>query len=208
MLATIVGLVTFGKYLSYSQTPKEANVISMDSSFKSESKNKILVTYESQFGSTAEVAKFIAANLLLNDKTIDVKKIGEVKDLSIYSDVIIGSAIQYDKWMKEAQDFIIKNETELSTKPVSFFLVCLVLSKKTEKANLKANSYANEITNLVPKINVSSFGKFAGVLDYSKMSFGQRILAKGIFAIIGVKEGDYRDWNSIKKWSKNINLKD
>ena len=200
ILATIISVVTFGKYVSISQTTNEINSVPLSSS----NKNKVLVAYDGQFGSTAEIAKFIGNNLSMSDKKIEVKRINEVKDLSIYSDIIIGSAIQYDSWMPEARDFIIKNETELSTKSVSFFLVCLVLSKKTEKANLKASSYASEIKKLVPKIRIQNFGKFSGVLDYSKMSFGQRLIAKGIFAIIGVKEGDYRDWNSIKKWSLDV----
>lgn len=166
--------------------------------------NNILIVYEGQFSSTAEIAKFISKNLSTSNQKVDLKKINEVKDLSIYNHIIIGSAIQYDKWMTEARNFIVKNETELSTKSVSFFLVCLVLSKKTNKAIIKANNYATSIKELVPQVKVNNFGKFAGVLDYSKMSLGQRILAKVVFAIIGVKKGDYRDWNSIKKWSKNL----
>ena len=201
IVATIVGLLTFGKYVSIAQTKTNTMV---KKTIKYGNNNNILVVYDSQFGSTAEIAKFIGENLSISNQKVDVKRINEVIDLSIYNHIIIGSAIQYDKWMTEAKDFIVKNETELSTKSVSFFLVCLVLSKKTDKATLKAKNYANSIKDLVPKIKVNNFGKFAGDLNYSKMSFGQRILAKAIFAIIGVKEGDYRDWNSIKKWSKNI----
>ncbi len=204
IVATIVGLVTFGKYFSFAQT--KTNTIMKKPIINNRNNNNILVVYDSQFGSTAEIAKFIGKNLSTSNQKVDVKKINEVKDLSIYSHIIIGSAIQYDKWMTEAKDFIIKNEIALSTKSVSFFLVCLVLSKKTDKATIKANGYATKIKNLVPKIKVNNFGKFAGVLDYSKMSFSQRILAKGIFVIIGVKEGDYRDWDSIKQWSKSINI--
>jgi len=204
IVATIVGLVTFGKYLSIAQT--KTNTIVENPIIKYGNNNNILVVYNSHFGSTAEIAEFIGENLSISDQKVDVKKINEVKDLSIYNHLIIGSAIQYDKWMTEAKNFIAKNETELSTKSVSLFLVCLVLSKKTEKATIKANNYAKEIEKIVPKIKVNNFGKFSGVLDYSKMSFGQRILAKGIFAIIGVKEGDYRDWNVIKKWSEKIEL--
>lgn len=171
---------------------------------KNETKNKVLVAYDSQFGSTAEVATFISQNISTDEREIDVKRIGEVTNLSIYSNVIIGSAIQYDKWMSNAKKFIIINENELSTKKVSFFLVCLVLSKKDKESERKVNKYESDIKKLVPKINVGHFGKFAGVLDYSKMSFGKRILAKIILTIIGVKEGDYRDWNEIKKWSKTI----
>ena len=202
IITTIIGLVTFGKYFSIAQT--KTNTIVEKPIIKNRNNNNILVVYDSQFGSTAEIAEFIGKNLSISNQIVDVKKINEVSDLSIYNHIIIGSAIQYDKWMTEAKDFIIKNEVELSTKSVSFFFVCLVLSKKTEKAISKANSYAIEIEKLVPQVKVSNFGKFAGVLDYSKMSFGQRIFAKGIFAIFGVKVGDYRDWNSIKKWSKNI----
>ena len=200
IVATIIGLVTFGKYFSIAQT----KTIMEKTIIKDGNNNNILIAYESKFGSTAEIANFIGKNLSISNQKVDIKKINEVKDLSIYKHIIIGSAIQYDKWMSEAKNFIVKNEIELSNKSVSFFLVCLVLSKKTEKTTIKANDYAKSIKDLVPKIKVNNFGKFAGVLDYSKMSFGQRILAKGIFAIIGVKEGDYRDWNSIKKWSKNI----
>jgi menaquinone-dependent protoporphyrinogen IX oxidase len=204
IIATIIGLVTFGKYFSNAQT--KTSTIVKKPIIKDGNNNNILVVYDSQFGSTAKIAEFIGKNLSISDQKVDVKKINEVNDLSIYNHIIIGSAIQYDKWMTEAKDFIIKNKIELSTKSVSFFLVCLFLSKKTDKATIKANNYANEIENLVPQVKVNNFGKFAGVLDYSKMSFVQRILAKGIFAIVGVKEGDYRDWNSIKKWSENIEI--
>ena len=204
IVTTIVGLVTFGKYFSIAQT--KTNTIVEKPIIKYGNNDNILVVYDSQFGSTAEIAEFIGENLSISDQKVDVKKINEVKDLSIYNQIIIGSAIQYDKWMTEANNFIVKNETELSTKSVSLFLVCLVLSKKTEKATIKANNYAKEIEKIVPKIKVNNFGKFAGVLDYSKMSFGQKILAKGIFAIIGVKEGDYRDWKRIKKWSSEIEI--
>ncbi len=204
IVVAIVGVIAFGKYFSFAQTKTKTIVKKLDT--QNENKNKVLVAYDSQFDSTKEVARFIGKHISINDQLIEVKKINEVNDLSIYKHIIIGSAIQYDKWMKEAKKFIIKNETELSTKSVSFFLVCLVLSKKTDKAKNKVNAYASEIKNLAPKVKINSFGKFAGVLDYSKMSFGQRIIAKGIFAIIGVKEGDYRDWNSIKKWSMKIEL--
>jgi menaquinone-dependent protoporphyrinogen IX oxidase len=59
---------------------------------------------------------------------------------------------------------------------------------------------------LYQNLKVQNFGKFAGVLDYSKMSFAQRILAKGIFLILGIKEGDYRDWNEIENWTKRLYL--
>ncbi len=201
LIAITIGFLSFNRYFSIAQN--NSNTV-MHKSINIGNQNKILVAYDGQFGSTAEIAKFIGVNLPDSHQEIDVLKISDVEDLSPYSDIIIGSAIQYDKWMSDAQDFIVKNENELSTKSVSLFLVCLVLSKKTEQAQIKATAYADEIKKKVPKLKINTFGKFAGVLDYSKMSFGQRMLARVIFAIIGVKEGDYRDWDEIKRWIGDI----
>lgn len=203
VFAVTIGILTLGKNKKKLMA-KNKNISSPTRTIKSN--KKILVAYESQFGSTAEVAEFIANRLIANKQVIEIKKICEVDDLASYSHVIIGSAIQYDNWMPEAREFIIENENELATKSVSFFLVCLVLSKNTKEAIEKADGYAIKTMKLVPKIKVNSFGKFAGVLNYSKMSFGQKILAKIIFAIIGVKEGEYRDWDAIKDWVKKLNF--
>lgn len=108
--------------------------------------------------------------------------------------------------MKKARDFIQVNEDVLATKSVSFFLICLVLSRNNEKAKYKANGYAVKIKELAPKINVKNFGQFAGMLDYSKMSYVTRTVAKVIMTILGVKEGNYRDWEQIKEWTKRLSL--
>ena len=119
---------------------------------------------------------------------------------------IIGSAIQYDRWMPEATEFVTANQSILSKIPVAYFFTCLVLSKQTEKADHKAMAYSGKLFSLVPQIKPLSVGRFAGVLDYSKMSFFFRIIAKGIFAIIEVPEGDYRDWDAIGSWAKGIHF--
>ena len=201
------GLSIFGRYFSFSQTVsnhKNIDSFTCSNIRKEKDNTHYLVSYESKFGSTKEVAQAIAKTLSKEGKTVTVKGIKKVKNLAAYSHVVIGSAIQYDKWMPEARAFIIKNEKALSKMTVDYFLVCLVLSKKSEKAKQKADGYALKIKHLAPTVKVNNFGKFAGVLDYSKMSFGQRLLAKGIFAIIGVKEGDYRNWKAIDSWAKNI----
>lgn len=56
----------------------------------------------------------------------------------------------------------------------------------------------------MPSVKEESIGQFSGVLDYGKMSFGQRLAAKALFAIIGVKEGDYRDWERIRDWASDL----
>jgi len=206
LLGTIV-LLNLWQQLAFSQTNKILEIKTSRTSNTEKQNNKILVIYDSKFGSTTEIAEFIGKHIPTGDQTVDAKPIDEVQNLNPYNNVIIGSAIQYNKWLPAARDFIIKHENELSIKNVSCFLVCLTLARDNEKSRKEAESYAKEIESLVPKVKVQNFGKFAGVLDYSKMSFAQRILAKGIFLILGIKEGDYRDWNEIENWTMNLPLK-
>jgi menaquinone-dependent protoporphyrinogen oxidase len=201
--AATIGLLTFGKSISFSQIKTTLEDKAKISKMQ-KNEDRILVAYDSKFGSTAEIAKFIGKHIHAGSRTVDVKRIEDVIDLKSYEQVVIGSAIQYDKWLPEMREFVVKHERELAQKTVAFFLVCLVLTKDSEKARAKASTYAAEIEELVPKVNVHKFGQFAGVLDYSKMSFVQRIGAKGIFLMLGIKEGDYRDWDAIQTWTKNL----
>ena len=198
----IIGTTIFGRYFLFSKT--EPTIQYQESHYGKPSENgqKILVTYESKFGSTAEVADAIGKELSLKGNIVDVKKIKNVSNLNTYDRIVIGSAIQYDKWMPEAIDFVKSNHKFLSQIPATFFLVCLVLSKKTKKAEKKALGYAEKLYDLALDVQPTSVGRFAGVLDYSKMSFGGRSMAKILFAILGIKEGDYRDWDAIRSWAR------
>jgi menaquinone-dependent protoporphyrinogen oxidase len=205
----IFGAATLGKKLILPQTTEAANVEVPDSNCVSNKKGgrKILVAYASEFGTTGEVAKAIGEVLCQEGNTVETKWVKHVTDMQHYNAFIVGSAIQYDRWMPEATEFIIANQTILSKRPVAFFFTCLVLSKQSEKAAHKAKTYSDKLYSLVPHVKPVSVGRFAGVLDYSKMSFFFRLIARGIFVIVRVQEGDYRDWDAIRSWAKGIHLK-
>jgi menaquinone-dependent protoporphyrinogen oxidase len=195
-LISIIGSASMGKAFSFYQTtnlPGEKNM-----------QEKILVAYESQFGSTSEVAGFIVKILKENGSKVELKKFQDVKDLSSYKKVVIGSPIQYDTWMPEAKLFVESNKIALTKIPVAFFFTCLVLSKQTDDAKAQAEGYANKLFNLHQEVKPVSVGAFAGALDYSKMSFVFSIVARPLFALLGIKEGDYRNWNTIRSWTKSI----
>ena len=179
-----------------------------DSTCNKEKKRKVLVTYASEYGSTQGVAEAVAKHLCQEGFSVDVIYVEHIENIDNYEQIIIGSPIQYDRWMKEAEEFVEKYQEVLAQKSVAYFFTCLTLSKKSEKAQQQAQGYANELLAFNSKVIPKSIGQFAGVLDYSKFSFTFRLLARGMFAVLGVKEGDYRDWSAIKKWSNNIKLKD
>lgn len=170
-------------------------------------KRKILVAYASQFGSTAEVAEEISDMLCQQDFLAEARWVKQVEDVSEYDAVIIGGAIQYDKWMPEAAEFVNKNQAELSKLPVAYFFTCLTLSRRNEKTEQKAQVYADKLMALSTQVQPVSIGRFGGVLNFSKMPFLYRILFKGFSTVSGVKEGDYRDWDAISTWTKETHFK-
>ena len=162
---------------------------------------RILIAYASEYGSTNEVAKYMGNILCQKGNKVDVRWIQNINNLDHYDSVIIGSPIQYDTWIPDTIKFITKYQDSLSKLEVSYFFTCLTLSKKTKQTELQANEYATDLYKLIPKIKPKSIGQFAGVLDYSKMSFLSKVIFKSGFFILGVKEGDYRNWADIKFWT-------
>ena len=66
-------------------------------------------------------------------------------------------------------------------------------------------NYSSKLCRLCPRVKPLSVGRFAGVLDYSKMSPVSRFIARCIMMVFGVKEGDYRDWQAIHAWTEDVN---
>ena len=56
--------------------------------------NRILVAYASRLGSTAGVAESIGKTLTENGASVEVYPMQEVKDISHYTAIVAGSAIQ------------------------------------------------------------------------------------------------------------------
>jgi menaquinone-dependent protoporphyrinogen oxidase len=138
---------------------------------------------------------------------VETKLVKNVKDLNGYDAVIIGSAILYDRWMSEAAEFVKANQRTLQQLPVAYFFTCLELHKLNKKRGLAAQKYSDKLQALVPKVKPVSIGGFVGVLDYSKMGFFSSLMMKVILFNKGIKEGDYRDWDAIRAWAEDTQLR-
>jgi menaquinone-dependent protoporphyrinogen oxidase len=162
-------------------------------------KKKVLVTYASKYGSTGGVADAIGKELCSKGMAADVVLIKNVRNVSSYQGVVIGSAIYMGKWMSEAADFVKKNKDSLRQVPVAYFLVCMTLSQPTEKKQAEVLSYMDPVLQAVPEIKPVGIGTFAGALDYNNLSW----LNEKILKSKGTPEGDFRDWNAIRAWARD-----
>jgi len=153
---------------------------------------KILIVVASKAGSTTEIAKFMADELNKAGAEAAVLTPDKVTSLAGYHAVIIGSPIYMGKWLSEARDFVENNQQMLKKMPVAYFFSCLSLTDPAKKH--EADNYLADQRKLVEPLSI---GRFAGKMDYSKLSFFNRMVAK----MVGTKEGDYRDWKAIKEWT-------
>lgn len=164
----------------------------------------VLVAYASRCGSTAGVAERIGQTLSMRGHASRVIPVEEVKDIDSYDAVIAGSAIRTGKWLPEAVDFVGTHQDALSRKPVAYFQTCLTVCRATEESLTKARSFFDPLLERFPEGRPVSLGVFAGVLDYTKLSWPIRAVMRSKMKDQGVAEGDYRDWAAIEMWARGV----
>lgn len=165
--------------------------------------NKILVTYASRAGSTAEVAQAIGQTLTESGAQVDVLPMDDVKDLSPYQAVVAGSAIRGQKWLPEAMKFMQTHRAELTQIPVAEFTVCITLAMKNgEQYRSAVSGWVAPVRALVKPV---SEGLFAGRLDFSKLPFNWDTLMLRLTVAFGIfPRGDHRDWEAIRAWAGSL----
>lgn len=165
---------------------------------------RVLVAYSSQFGTTGEIARAVAARLCRDGSSADAKPIQAVGDLTPYDTVVVGAPIQYDRWMREARDFVVRNEDFLSSIPVAYFFACAALSDTSGRGADKAAQYAERVAATSPHVEPVSVGRFAGVVDFDRMGLLTRIALRAVLTLVGATQGDYRNWQAIRAWSDEV----
>ena len=161
--------------------------------------NKVLVVYASKAGSTAEVAAAIGETISKNGFKVEVRPVKEVKDISQYQAVILGSAVRAGSLLPEAMQFIKNQQAALQQKSFSAFVVCLTMKDDTPENRKTVSAYLDPLRALVKP---SAEGLFAGQLNAARLNFLERMMMKAMKA----PEGDYRRWDEIQSWSGALTL--
>src|SRR5439155_22236561 len=86
-----------------------------------ETKMTVLVAYASKHGSTQGIAERIAEKLRQLGKEAEAWPVDAVENPGSHEAFVIGSAIYYGSWLKEATEWVRRNQAVLAGHPVWLF---------------------------------------------------------------------------------------
>lgn len=164
---------------------------------------KILVTYASRSGSTAQIAEAVCKTLTEYGDEADLIPIHDVKDLGSYNAVIIGSPIRKSQWLPEAMQFLQTHRVELARKRIATFTVCITLAMPNSQRYQQAVREWTAPTRAL--VRPVSEGLFAGRLDFNKLPWTlDTLLFRATVAFGILPKGDHRDWNAVRTWTDSL----
>lgn len=156
---------------------------------------KVLVTYGSWCGSTAEVGEAVGKVLREAGCEVDVRPAQEVQDLAPYQSVVLGGAVRAGRLHGQTVRFAKRFRDALQTRPTAYYCVCLTMSQDTPENRLTAEGFLKPLRAIREP---QSMGLFGGNLDHSKLS--------GVVAAImrAAKAGDHRNCDAIRAWAQGL----
>lgn len=131
---------------------------------------KNLIVYSSRLG-TAEKCALKLKSYFKNETTIVNLKSGEVPDLLLFDNIVIGGSIRIGKVQKEVIEFCQNNLDSLKKKTIGIFL-CMGENEDKFDEYLKSN-FSQDFLGIV-----SVKGFFGGEFNYSKMNFLLRAMIR------------------------------
>lgn len=155
----------------------------------------VLVAVASKHGSTHEIGESIADELRSANIAVDLKQPDEVMTLAPYDAIILGSGIYAGNWLPEAKGFAERFRAELAALPVWVFS-----SGPLGTDNPQPHDDPQKLAAPLNGIAIRDHQIFVGKLERSNLGLAERMIAK----VVGAPEGDFRHWNVIRAWARDI----
>lgn len=154
---------------------------------------KVLLTYASRYGSTEEVAERVAEVLKKQGLGVDLVRANEVKDISGYDAVVIGSPFRAFRWLREARSFVRRHQEALNKIPVAYFALGLSLMEDTERNRQDMLKWLEPLCGMVKPVDIGLFG---GRWERKRVPWYMRLFP--------FPEGDFRKWDKIEAWAESL----
>lgn len=188
---------------------------------------KILVTYATLSGSTAEVALAVGEELLRQGNEVDVLPLSKVSDPAAYAAVVLGAPMIMG-WHLSALRFLARRHRALRRIPLAIFATGMSLGWKgqteihgvplcvdSENAKPPRNpsrptlkelhsdlrNYAAPILFFAKPAQPVSLAFFGGSLDIRKLSLPAKLF---VLIVVQAQPGDHRNWPAIRAWANSL----
>jgi menaquinone-dependent protoporphyrinogen oxidase len=188
---------------------------------------RILVTYATLSGSTAEVAAAIGEELTKHNLQVDVLSIAAVRNLTLYDAIVVGAPMIMG-WHRTALRFLRQNREIFQRIPIAVFVTALSLTQ-TEKISVddvpvcvdeklpkapqvadrlnwreryaQLSNYIRPILKAIHPAKPKSMGVFGGRMEYGRLKWWAVLFA---MVIIKAPAGDKRNWTAIQSWAAEL----
>ncbi len=163
---------------------------------------RILVAVATRHGATREIAENLATSVgsALIDagvwSEVDVRDAGLVRDVDGFDAVVLGSAVYMGHWLEPARKLAESFVDDLHKIPVWLF------SSGPVGEQGKPAEEPVAVDDLVLKLGARGHRLFGGKIDRHTLHFPER----AVVTALRVKDGDYRDWPTIRAWGYEIGM--
>ncbi|UNK45260.1 flavodoxin domain-containing protein [Arthrobacter sulfonylureivorans] len=162
---------------------------------------RVLIGHASAHGSTREIALRIAGVLKQEGLAVDALPISRLGVLDGYDAAVLGSAIHQQAWLPEAMAFVQRHASELVARPVWLFSVGMSASLppavRTSASKAQDRRLAGALRDLVRPRGHRLFSGVAREEDFPRWT-------SVLFRLVGARFGDFRDWDQIEDWAREI----
>lgn len=189
--------------------------------------NRILVTYATMAGSTAEVAEAVAEEIARSGLQVELLPLNQVKDLAGYDGLVIGGPMIMG-WHRTAKRFLKQQRQALAQIPLAVFVTAMSLTETGEtnvggipvyvdeklpkppatpgrlsfrERYARLPNYVQPILKTVRPAKPVSIGVFGGRLEYGRLPWWAVLF---VMLIIQAPAGDRRNWPAIRAWAAEL----
>lgn len=155
---------------------------------------RVLVSAGSKHGATAEIAQTIGETLRGRGLDVTVSEPEKAVDVGGFDAVVLGSAVYAGHWTGPAKDLADRVAAASPGAGVWLF------SSGPLGDPPKPEEDPVDVSDVTEKTSAREHRVFAGKIDKSKLSFGE----KAIMVAVRAPEGDFRDWEEITAWAVSI----
>jgi menaquinone-dependent protoporphyrinogen oxidase len=180
---------------------------------------KVLVVYASRHGATRGIAQRIGDVLLAEGFEVDVAPAEHATGVGVADAVVVGSAVYMGSWVKEALDFVKRNEVRLAEVPLWFFSSGPLPGSSMDKGpgvdaltdalgpeDGPGSGGRKKVAEISAATNPKEHRVFLGAFDPNDPP---KVTSERLVRLLpAVKKalpaGDFRDWDAIEAWAHEI----